>query len=88
MPYFCIELISILMKHVLLLVIYTTSGVVSVANPPILFLQLVWLVMALSTAANNSTLQCPMVQGDDNIIHFWGWLIARYESGAKIDPLK
>ena len=58
------------------------------ATPHKMFYQCICLGRFLCLAVNNSILNCPKRQGDDDIIHIWGWLRVRYKSGAKLDILE
>ena len=44
--------------------------------------------MVLKMAVNNSSLRCPIHEGITDGIRLWSWLKVRYESAAKLDPLR
>ena len=42
----------------------------------------------LNMAVNNLPLRWKIHEGDKDGVDFWSWLKVRYESAAKLDPLR
>ena len=82
-----IELTGILIDYGLWgLQLCETTG--AQALPERLFFQCLWLGGVLKMAVNNCPLRWPMNKGDKNGVKLLIWMKIKYESAAKLDPLR
>ena len=87
-PFFCIEMTGILIQRRLLELFTLASGGVGSNTPPHLYFQYAWLGMVLKMVVNNFLLRWTIHEGNMDGIRLWSWLKVRYESMAKLDPLR
>ena len=87
-PIFCIEMTGIIIKYgiqkLLSHVLPGGSGVL----PPHLYLQSYYLGEVLKMAVNNFPLRWTMHEGEEYGVNLWFWIKIKYESVAKLDPLR
>ena len=87
-PFFCIELTSILIQRDLLELFSPSSSGGCGKIPPNQHFQSVCMEMVLNVAVNNLSLRCVMHEENIDVTRLWSWLKVRYESSAKLYPLK
>ena len=86
-PAFRIELTGILIKHGIRELLLCAKADAPALKEQ-LFFQSMWLGRVLKIAANNCPLRWPMHEGDKDDVSLLLWLKIKYESEAKIDPLR
>ena len=86
-PRFRIKLTVILIKHGLREILLC-ARVGASDRPERLFFQSMWLGGVLKIVVNNCLLRWPMDEGDKDDVALLLWMKIKYESTAKLDPLR
>ena len=79
---------GILIKHGLLQLLSFTSVGGSGVTPLRLYFQSAWLGSVIKMAVNEFSLRWTMHEWNKESVDLWSWLKVRYDSAAKLDPLR